>query len=173
MSRAFPSPDATDSFLTHSVTAVRWLLGIQCLLSGLNWWFKILPFPNMFDPPGMPVKAEIVRTMIDSGWMFTAAKLVEVALGIALLTNRFVPLMLVVAFPVLLMTFMMDALIGDTVLAWFQGNVPFQHLWAELLDMIFFGGAVIVMQLFLMLSYFDHYRSMLTFRARAVDWSAL
>jgi hypothetical protein len=161
-----PPRNRTDAFIAASVPAVRWLLGIQCLLSGLNWWYKVLPFPNMFDPPGMPVKSEIVGVMIHSGWMFTAAKAIELALGLALLFNRFVPLMLVVAFPVLLMTFMLDALIGSTVMGWLGGNVPIQHLWAKLLDATFFGGAVIVMQVFLMLAYFDHYRPMLAFKAR-------
>lgn len=110
-----------DRFLTLSVPAVRWLLGIQCLLVGLNWWFKILPFPNLFDPPGMPVKSAIIRVMIQSGWMFTAAKAVEVLLGLSLIFNRYVPLMLVVSFPVIFMTFILDALIGPTLLAWLQG----------------------------------------------------
>lgn len=160
-----PSPDRTDAFLQRSVVAVRWLLGLQCLMSGINWWVKILPFPNIFDPPGMPVKTPIVGTMIESGWMFDAAKGIEVALGLALLFNRFVPLMLVVSMPVILMTFLVDALIWGAVVAWFQGQVAFGYLAAKLLDLTFFGGAVLVMQIFLILSYFDHYRPMLVRRA--------
>lgn len=163
-------PDRTARFLALSVPAVRWLLGVQCLLSGVNWWFKILPFPNLFDPAGMPVKSAIVGVMIQSGWMFTAAKAIEVLLGLSLLFNRFVPLMLVVSFPVIFMTFILDAMIGPAVMAWAQGQAPFQHVWAKLLDAVFFGGAVIVMQGFLMLSYFDHYRPMLAARARPLDW---
>lgn len=160
------STDGLERFVALTVPATRWLLGIQCLLSGINWWYKILPFPNLFDPPGMPVKSEIVGAMIQSGWMFTGAKAIEVALGIALLTNRFVPLMLAAAFPVLLMTFLLDALVGPALIGWLQGTVPFQHLWAKLLDLTFFGGAVIVMQLFLMVAYFDCYRPMLAFKAK-------
>ena len=159
-----------DRFLTLSVPAVRWLLGIQCLLSGINWWFKILPFPNLFDPPGMPVKSAIVGVMIQSGWMFTAAKAVEVLLGLSLIFNRYVPLMLVVSFPVIFMTFILDALIGPAVMGWLHGTVPIQHVWAKLLDATFFGGAVIVMQGYLMLAYFDSYRPMLQARARPTDW---
>ena len=166
-------PDRLDRFLTLSVPTVRWLLGIQCLLSGLNWWFKILPFPNLFDPPGTPVKSAIVGVMIQSGWMFTAAKAVEVLLGLSLIFNRYVPLMLVVSFPVIFMTFILDALIGPTVMAWLHGAVPFQHLWAKLLDATFFGGAVIVMQGYLMLAYFDAYRPMLQARVKSTDWEAL
>jgi hypothetical protein len=163
-------PDRPGRFLTLSVPAVRWLLGVQCLLSGLNWWFKILPFPNLFDPPGMPVKSAIVGVMIQSGWMFTAAKAIEVLLGLSLLANRFVPLMLVVSFPVIFMTFILDALIGPTIMAWLAGSAPIQHLWAKLLDATFFGGAVIVMQVYLMLSYIDSYRPMLRPRAAPTNW---
>ena len=161
-------PAATASgerFLRLSTVAVRWLLGVQCLLSGINWWVKILPFPNRFDPPGLPVKAEIVRTMIDSGWMFGTAKGIEVALAIALLTNRFVPLMLVVSMPVILTTFIVDALILPDIMAWITGAAPTGHLIAKLLDATYFGGAVIVMQAFLMFAYFDRYRPMLAWRA--------
>ena len=161
--------DRIDRFLAASVPAVRWLLGIQCLLSGLNWWFKVLPFPNLFDPPGMPVKSAIVGVMIQSGWMFTAAKAIEVLLGLSLVFNRFVPLMLVVSFPVIFMTFILDALIGPTVLAWLQGTAPIQHVGAKLLDATFFGGAVIVMQVYLMLTPFDAYRPLFAPKA-APSW---
>lgn len=157
---------ASSLFLQRSVVAVRWLLGVQCLLSGLNWWFKILPFPNIFDPPGMPVKSAIVHTMIESGWMFDAAKAIEVALGLALILNRFVPLMLVVSMPVILMTFLLDAWIFDALFGWLRGEVPFTIFFAKFLDMVFFGGCVLVMQIFLMLAYLDLYRPMLAYRTR-------
>ncbi|GLT00275.1 hypothetical protein GCM10007897_16590 [Sphingobium jiangsuense] len=158
-------------FLARSELAVRWLLGIQCLLSGINWWYKILPFPNMFDPPGLPVKAEVVRAMLDSGWMFTAAKAVEVALGLSLLFNRYVPLMLVVSFPVIFLTFMLDANFLPALGGYWHGDAPFQHLAAKVLDMLYFGGACLAMQVFLMLSHFDRYRPMLIARAAPMDWS--
>jgi len=164
--------DRTGLFLDRSTVAVRWLLGIQCLLSGLNWWFKVLPFPNMFDPPDMPVKAEIVRSMLDTGWMFTAAKAIEVALGLALLANRFVPLMLVVSFPVIFMTFTLDANFIPALFAWWNGTAPFDPFARKFLDMVYFGGACIVMQVFLMLMYFDVYRPMLSARTKTIDWSA-
>lgn len=163
--------DRLGTFLAISTPTVRWLLGVQCLLSGINWWFKILPFPNMFDPPDMPVKAEIVRAMLNSGWMFTAAKVIEVALGISLLTSRFVPLMLVASFPVIFMTFMLDANFLPAFAGWLTGSAPFQPFAAKFLDMVYFGGACLVMQLYLMLCYFDCYRPMLAFKVTPADWS--
>ena len=75
-----------------SVLAIRYLLGVQYLLSGLNWWIKMLPFPNIWDPPA-PMKHAVANAMIDSGWMYHLAKIIEVATGLALVTNQFVPLM--------------------------------------------------------------------------------
>lgn len=143
----------------RSVVIVRWVLGVQCLLSGLNWWFKILPFPNMFDPTGLPMKHQIVATMIDTGWMFTVAKLIEILVGLALITNRFAVLMLVVAFPILMMTFVLDAIpFGRAVMGALAGQVTGHNLWASFLDMVFFGGAVFLMQGHLMLEWFGDYR---------------
>lgn len=144
-----------------AIVAVRWILGVQCLLSGLNWWFKILPFPNIHEPLVLPMKAEIVATMIKSGWMFSAAKVIEVSLGVSLLTNRFTVLMLVVAFPVLVMTFLLDAIpffLG--VPRFLAGELSGRNLWAALLDMIFFGGSVFLMQAYLMLEWIDRYLPM-------------
>lgn len=153
--------DPWGHFLERSVVAVRWLLGVQCLLSGMNWWVKILPFPNIADPPGLPVKAEIVRTMIDSGWMFSFAKGIEIALAVSLLTNRFVAAMLVISMPIILMTFLADGLILDDLFAWLRGHASTQHVLTKLLDAAYFGGAVLVMQVFLMFAYLERYRPML------------
>lgn len=149
----------------RAIIAVRWILGLQCLMSGLNWWFKILPFPNIAEPLVLPMKAEIVATMIKSGWMFTAAKTIEVGLAVALLTNRFAVLMLVVAMPVLLMTFVLDAIpFFFGVSRWFAGEMTGQNLWAALLDMVFFGGTVFIMQCYLMLEWVDRYLPMFVAR---------
>ncbi len=145
----------------RAIIAVRWILGVQCVLSGMNWWIKILPFPNLFEPLILPMKSEIVATMIKSGWMFTAAKAIEVTLGLSLLFNRFAVLMLVVAFPVLMMTFMLDAIpFGLAVPKWLAGEMSGRNLWAAFLDMLFFGGAVFVMQSYLMLEWIRHYLAM-------------
>ena len=143
------------------IVAVHWLLGLQYLMSGLNWWLKILPFPNLFDPPSGPSKSAVVDAMVASGWMFTCAKSVEFLTALSLLSRRWVPLMLVVSFPVALMTFLMDARILPDLLGWLGGTVSGARLWAHILDMIFFGGCVLAMQGYLMLAYLDAYLPML------------
>jgi hypothetical protein len=147
-----------------SVVAVRYLLGVQYLISGLNWWVKLLPFPSMADPPA-PMKHAVATAMIDTGWMYHLAKGIEIATGIALIADLFVPLMLVVSMSVALTTFLLDAWIGRSLIDWLAGRIVFPVFRAKFLDMLYFGGAVIVMQAYLMVAYLHHYRPMLTRKA--------
>ena len=123
------------------VHAVRILFGFNFLLNGINWWWKILPYPTMGDPPGGD---PFVQAMIDTGFLFDSIKLVEVATGIAILANRYVPLALAVAFPVTVAAWAVDiGLLGHSLRAQVMG-------WAGL-----------IMNGFLMLAYFEAYRPML------------
>ncbi|HYX47211.1 MAG TPA: hypothetical protein VE820_10380 [Sphingomicrobium sp.] len=135
------------------VHVVRLLFGLNFLLNGINWWWKILPYPTIGDPPAGPA---FVQAMIDTGFLFGAIKIVEVVTGVAVLANRFVPLALAVAFPV-------------TVAAWAVDVGVLGHsLRAQVM-----GWAVLSMNGFLMLAYFEAYRSMIALRARPYcSWSA-
>jgi len=137
------------------------MLAVQFLLNGINWYYKILPFPSILDDHTGPAKDPIVGGMIASGWAFSFAKSIEILTGLSLLFNLYIPLMLVVSLPVAVMTFLVDADILNVVLGWFQGTVPFKMMLASVLDMIFFGGVILLMQSYLMLSYLEHYRPML------------
>ncbi len=147
------------------VFAARMVLGIFYLLSGLNWFFGFLPLPHLGMPEGFPIKHAVVAEMIDTGWMFQSAKLVEIAFGIALLANRAVPLMLLVAFPIGLMTFMLDALILDDLWRWLQGSESGAEMWAAFMDMVVGGLCVFLIHVWLMLCYFDYYRPLLAWSA--------
>lgn len=147
------------------VIAVLVLLGVQYVLGGLNWWVKLFPFPNFFDEPAGPGKHAVLDAMIATGWMFTAAKIVELLTGLALLARRFVPLMLVMSFPVALTTFVIDALIAGDFMAWLAGEVSGAFMWSRVMDLIFFGGAVLAMQAYLMLAWFPYLRPLLEPRA--------
>ncbi|MCW3838330.1 hypothetical protein ACFQ1E_19985 [Sphingomonas canadensis] len=148
-----------------AIAAVRWLLGVQSFISGINWWVKLLPFPNIAEPVAGPVKHEILRTMVESGWMFTATKGIEILLGLALILNRHVLLMLVLSFPVMLMTFLLDFFPFAGKLGGFvTGSVAPGAMWASTLDMLYFGAGVFVMQAYLMSEYFDRYRPMFAVR---------
>lgn len=149
-----------------SVTATRLLLAVQYLMNGGNWWFKMLPFPNINDPTTGPTKHPVVFAMIDTGWMFQLAKATELLTGLALLFNVFVPVMLVVSMPVAVTTFLIDAFIFDYIVGWFAGTVTTHVVVAKVLDLIFFGGVVLAMQAYLMFAYLDCYKPMLVLRAK-------
>jgi hypothetical protein len=150
-----------------SVTVVRWLLGLQFLLSGGNWFYKMLPYPNLFDDRSIPLKYKVVEGMIATGWMFQLAKVIEVLTAASLLLNLYVPLMLVASMSVTLTTFIMDAWNCAPLLDWLSGSGTFAGARAYLLDAVFFGGAVLVMQGYLMFNYLHVYRPMLSARADA------
>lgn len=151
--------------LPRMVFVARMLLGIFYLLSGLNWFFGFLPLPSIHMPPDLPIKHQVVVEMIRTGWMYQSAKVIELAAGLALVTNRFVPLMLALSAPVAFITFMLDALILDDVWGWLTGNVTTPAVLAAIGDMIIGGLCILLLQIWLMLTYLDYYRPMLAFRA--------
>ena len=133
------------------VHAVRLLFGLNFLLNGINWWWKILPYPTIGDPPGGP---PFVQAMIETGFLFGGIKVIEAVTAVAILANRFVPLALVVALPVTIAAWAVDVgLLGHSLRAQVMG-------WA-----------VLAMNGFLMLAYFEAYRSVLAIRAAPRDWS--
>ncbi len=154
------------------VFAGRLVLGVFYLLSGLNWFFGFIPFlPYAGMPADLPIKHAVVTEMIRTGWMFQSAKVVEVAFGLSMLTNRAVPVMLLVALPVAFLTFMLDALILDDIWRWLQGAETGADLWAAIYDMVVGGLCVLLIHLWLIWSYQDYYRPMLVFKAKPrVAW---
>jgi hypothetical protein len=150
--------------LSRMFELVRLLLGLQYVIIGVNWWYKILPFPSQVDLPLAFYKHDILRPMIESGWMFDATKLIELLAGIALLFNRWIPLAMVVAMPIALMTFTLDAVPFGLLLA-NPDAVTLPQFRAAMLDMVYFGGAVLVMQGFLMACLLRNYLPMLAMRS--------
>lgn len=133
--------------LQKLATAARLLLGFDLLLNGVNWWWKLLPYPSLGEAPshGTP---QFVQAMIDTHFLFDGIKVVEVVTGLALLANRWVPAALVVAFPV-------------TVAAWaVDFGLLTNSLRAEVL-----GWAILALNGFLLVAYIDRYLPMLTSRA--------
>lgn len=119
------------------VTAcARFWLGLWMLFWGLNWFVEFLP-----QPIGGR-SAELHLALMHSG-LFTAAKILEIALAIALLANRFVPLALVLSAPV------------TVIIA-----------WVHMLDGPGAPGYFVVLtHVFLLWSYSPYFLSMLAARA--------
>lgn len=93
-------------FHKHVVTAIRVLFGINFIINGLN------PFLGIYElPPPSPAAESLAGALIASGYLFTVVKVVEIIVGILLLVNRFVPLALILIFPISLNIFMFDTIL--------------------------------------------------------------
>lgn len=135
-------------YYARLVTVVRLLLGADLFVNGLNWWFKLVgPYPSLSDFVGRPPPPDIVGAMIATGFLFHVVKGLELLAGIALLTNRFVPLALVAVFSVSVNVCLVDLFIAHRLRAYVMGI-------GELL-----------MNAALILAYLDHYRPLLVARA--------
>jgi len=130
----------------------RPLMGIIYLLNGINWWFKIItPYPSMSDFRHMAPPPDVVGAMISNGVMFHMVKGLELLTGIALLANVMTPLMLVAVMPVTISVFIVDVFF----VAHLRGIVM--------------GCGSLVLNLFLLSVYIEHYRPMLAVRGMTDD----
>ena len=85
----------TERNFMIAVYAVQFFFGGWFLFHGSNYFFNFFRFPS-----GSSVLAhEFIGAMLHSG-LFAVIKGLEMAVGVALLANRFVPLAAVAAFPV-------------------------------------------------------------------------
>lgn len=79
------------------IKVLQIVLGLAMLVFGANKFFNFLPAPE-----GMPEGANnFMAAMMESGFLMKLVALVEVITGILFLTNKWVPLALVLIAPVL------------------------------------------------------------------------
>lgn len=92
-------PANSDSGAARSwriaVYAAQFFFGGWFAFHGLNHWMEFFPQP----PGAASVSSQLIRALIASG-LFDWVKAVEVAAGIALLCNRFVPTAAVASLPI-------------------------------------------------------------------------
>jgi hypothetical protein len=79
----------------RAIVSVRLALGLIFSIFGLNGFLHFLPQPPMSGPP-----ADFAMALAATGYMFPLIKGTEVAAGVLLLANRWVPFALVVLAPV-------------------------------------------------------------------------
>lgn len=84
-----------NTFVKLAPHITRTLLGLLFLVFGLNYFVGLLP-----TPPMEGAALEFMKGLAGTGYFFPFVKIVEIAVGIALLSNRFVPLALVVLAPI-------------------------------------------------------------------------
>jgi hypothetical protein len=93
-----PDPQSSRSFTRFFPAIARVLLGLPLVVFGLNMFFHFIPEPKM----QMPEKVVMFSTaLMNSGYMMQLIGVTFLVVGVLLLTNRFVPLALVLFAPFL------------------------------------------------------------------------
>jgi uncharacterized membrane protein YphA (DoxX/SURF4 family) len=121
--------------------AGRILLGLVFFVFGLNGFLAFIP-----QPPHPGASGEFLGALAASGYMFPLIKGTEVIAGLALLSNRFVPLALVVLAPVIV-------------------NIVAFHAALDPAG-IGFSLVIVVVTLFTAWSYRDAFKGVVAFKAR-------
>lgn len=119
------------------IATTKFWLGLWMLFWGLNWFAGFVP-----QPLGGTNSHELHLVLMNSG-LFSLAKLLEIVLGVSLLTNRFVPLALLLGAPV-------TAIVA----------------WVHLLDGPGAPGYFVVFaHIFLLIVYLPYYLSFIVYRS--------
>jgi len=134
------------------VLVLRILLGLDLLLNGIDFWLNFLPITT----PASELARGLMAGLVNAG-LFTIVKYIEIATAVALLSNRFVPLALVVMFPLTVVIFWTDCILIGTPEGWF------------------YGGTTSLLHVLLVIAYLKQFMPLLAFRARpglpdAGDW---
>ena len=79
----------------HVPTALRLLLGAIFVTFGLNFFFGFIP-----QPPPPAEGGAFLGALVASGFVFAIIKPIEIAAGLMLLSNAFVPLALTLLAPI-------------------------------------------------------------------------
>lgn len=130
--------------MSKAALILRILFGLHFFVNGLNFYFHFFPVGGAMGPEAR----SFVQSLVTSG-LIELVKVTEVLVGIALLTNRFVPLAAVLAMPVSVGIVYTDAvLIGG----WLVGGV--------------LGFGTLLLNLALILCYFSYFRPFLQPRSQ-------
>jgi putative oxidoreductase len=78
-----------------TVTIVRIVMGLLFLVSSLGYFFKFLPQPELSEPA-----RTFITGLFASGYMMPIVKTLELICAVALLSNRYTTLALVIIFPI-------------------------------------------------------------------------
>ena len=81
--------------MNKATLVIRLLLGLILLVFGLNKFLQFLP-----PPEATGAAATYLGGLMASGFTFPAIAIVEILVGVACLTNRFVPLALILMAPI-------------------------------------------------------------------------
>ena len=90
----------------------RYLLGLILVVFGLNGFLNFIPIPAPADPMKL-----FMMALFATGYLMPIVKFIEIAVGICLLANKFVPLSLVILAPITINIFLVHAFLDPGGLA--------------------------------------------------------
>lgn len=126
-------------FLPH---VTRILMGLGFVVFGLNGFLNFLP-----PPPNLPEPVtNLMKAMVETHYMFPLIAGTQLAVGILLVINLFVPFALVLIAPVIV-------------------NIIAFHLFLDPAGIVP-GLIVLLLEIFLVWAYRDYFRSLFTLRAK-------
>ena len=128
--------------ITYGALIGRLTFGAWFAFNGILYWTPYLP--GAYNP--VPVR--FLEALMESGVM-RLVKIVELTVGLALLANFFVPLALVIGFPVTVIIAYNDLVLEYPIAFSMTG-----------------GALTFAVHAFLLFAYFDYYRPLLTRKAR-------
>jgi hypothetical protein len=102
--------------MPYLIIWIRVFLGAHALLSGLNHFFEFFPLP----PVDLSPAGAFVSAMTEVG-LYDVIKVVEVVVGFCLVFNFFVPLALILEFPITLSIFWLNVFIDGEPRQLFTG----------------------------------------------------
>jgi hypothetical protein len=127
---------------SYVILWIRIAFGAHSLLSGINYFHPLIGLPALVVSPAGMFIAEM-----DNVGLYALIKLVEIAVGVMLLANRWVPLALAIELPTTVSIFYLNT---------FVDAAPRQ---------LFTGPRELFMNGVLILAYWPYYRSLLVSKA--------
>ncbi len=139
----FGTDGGRGGWQSYAIMWVRVVFGAHSLLSGVNYFYPLVPPP----PIDMSPAGAFVGQM-DAVGLYALIKVVEVAVGIMLLLNRWVPLALVAELPTTVSIFYLSVIVDGR---------PRQLYYTGPRELLFNAG--------LMLAYWPYFRALLAHKA--------
>lgn len=127
--------------MKYVVIGVRILFGVWFIMSGLRYWQPDMPMGRTM------VAIDLMNALVDSQLMLIV-KLIELGVGLLLVANVFVPLALIIGFPV------------TVVVAYVCLVIEWPHTRP-----LIGGSGTLLAHVFLLIAYFQYYRSFLTLKS--------
>ncbi len=84
----------------------RLCLGLMLFLFGLNGFFQFIPVPEMSAPA-----SKYIQALFSEPYMLASVKIVEVIVGLMLLSNMYIPLALILIAPIIVQIVLFHAVL--------------------------------------------------------------